>query len=525
MVCVAASVVTKGGRALVSRQYTDMARVRIEGLLAAFPKLISSDKQHTFVETESVRYVYQPLEGMYLVLITTKQSNILEDIDTLRLLAKVVPDYAPALSEDAVTASAFDLIFAFDEVISMGHKENITAQQVKQNTDMDSHEEKLHRMIMQSKIQDTKEQMKKRAVEIDKQKIERRAAGAPGMAGVGPAAATPSPAYGAAGDAGAGGISLGIGLGPQSRASGGEPALGGGPATSRTGMSLKKGAGKTMLDSLRAEGEVLETGPARRAGAAAPAAHVAPASEPVTLALEERLSAVVANDGSVESVEIQGQLSLVVHADSAARVKVQMAGNAGAAGVQFKTHPNIDKQAYAAENALQLRDPNRPFPKGTPLGVLKWRYGGTDEAMLPVVVSCWPSQSPSGAVVTLEYESRGLVDLHNLTVSIPAHTDQQPVVAHADGETRWESRNGVLHWIVEHVDASNASGCMEVTLPGADPDGIYPIAVAFECRGIVSGVGVAAVVAGDTGEALKHSLTQVARVDSYEVRNAGGAGW
>ena len=56
--------------ALVSRQYMDMSRIRIEGLLAAFPKLVSTGKQHTFVETENVRYVYQPIEvsaGLYLL--------------------------------------------------------------------------------------------------------------------------------------------------------------------------------------------------------------------------------------------------------------------------------------------------------------------------------------------------------------------------------------------------------------------------------------------------------------------------
>jgi hypothetical protein len=59
-------------------------------LLAAFPKLVGSESQHTFVETESVRYLYQPLETLYLILITSKQSNIMEDLDTLRLLGKLV---------------------------------------------------------------------------------------------------------------------------------------------------------------------------------------------------------------------------------------------------------------------------------------------------------------------------------------------------------------------------------------------------------------------------------------------------
>lgn len=75
---------------LVSRQFVDMPRIRIEGLLAAFPKLVGTGKQHTYVETENVRYVYQPIEALYLILVTNKQSNILEDLDTLRLLSKVV---------------------------------------------------------------------------------------------------------------------------------------------------------------------------------------------------------------------------------------------------------------------------------------------------------------------------------------------------------------------------------------------------------------------------------------------------
>ena len=54
--------------ALVSRQYVDMSRIRIEGLLAAFPKLVGSGKQHTYVETENVRYVYQPMEVRWVLL-------------------------------------------------------------------------------------------------------------------------------------------------------------------------------------------------------------------------------------------------------------------------------------------------------------------------------------------------------------------------------------------------------------------------------------------------------------------------
>ena len=49
---------------------------------------------------------------------TNRASNIVEDLETLRLLSKVVPDVVGVsnISEDRVTEKCFDLIFAFDEV-------------------------------------------------------------------------------------------------------------------------------------------------------------------------------------------------------------------------------------------------------------------------------------------------------------------------------------------------------------------------------------------------------------------------
>jgi hypothetical protein len=55
-----------------------MPRSRIDSLLASFPKLIPANSQHTTVETEDVRFVYQPFEELYVLLITNKGSNILQ---------------------------------------------------------------------------------------------------------------------------------------------------------------------------------------------------------------------------------------------------------------------------------------------------------------------------------------------------------------------------------------------------------------------------------------------------------------
>jgi hypothetical protein len=42
-----------------------------------------------------------------------------------------VPEYVAPLDEDAVQSAAFELLFAFDEVISLGYKEHVTVQQAR----------------------------------------------------------------------------------------------------------------------------------------------------------------------------------------------------------------------------------------------------------------------------------------------------------------------------------------------------------------------------------------------------------
>lgn len=62
--------------------------------------ILAGNKQHTFIETETVRYVYQPIENLFLLLVTNKASNIVEDLETLRMLSKgMIDDGTTATTE------------------------------------------------------------------------------------------------------------------------------------------------------------------------------------------------------------------------------------------------------------------------------------------------------------------------------------------------------------------------------------------------------------------------------------------
>lgn len=138
--------------ALISRQFVGLPRARIESLLSSFPRLVAPTSEHTVVESSGVRFVYNPLETLYVVLITNTQSNILLDLSTLSLVSRIVTDLATSgrggqITELDVGVVAFDILGAWDEVVSLGWRENVNLHQVRQTLEMESHEEKIQEII------------------------------------------------------------------------------------------------------------------------------------------------------------------------------------------------------------------------------------------------------------------------------------------------------------------------------------------------------------------------------------------
>lgn len=99
----------------------------------------------------------------------------------------VVPDVAGSsnnLSEEKISDKCFELIFAFDEVITNGgYREPISLQQIRTNLEMESHEEKLHNMIKISKMESARDQAKDAAKNIQERMRENQRSGMQGIGG------------------------------------------------------------------------------------------------------------------------------------------------------------------------------------------------------------------------------------------------------------------------------------------------------------------------------------------------------
>jgi len=537
MVVLSASILASdGAKPLMSRQFVEMPRMRIEGLLAAFPKLITSShsqqQQHTFVETDTVRYVYQPLENnLYLLLITTKTSNIVEDLGTLRLLAKVIPDVAGGQTEMAVNENAFELIFAFDEVLAVGgYKEDITLSAIQKNLAMESHDEKMHLAIEEKKKEEAAKRMQERQNEIQKQKIDRlkqsmmngmsdggqgNFSSSSGMEGFGGGGVTPgyehhnAPAF----DYNA----------PKKDE---EPVDEGPTPVAKIGMKLGGNLKKkdNLVASMAKEDNFsLFTGHKTNAdtlglGASAPAP--AAPSTPLTIVLEEKYIVAMNREGGIESCDLKGTLTLTANTDAGSMVSLSLnksviSSKCGSAW-NFATHPKVSKPDYEKKGIITLKG-GKGLPLNKSVGVIRWSYRGEDAA--PLSINCWPEEDGNGSVnVNIEFELiRPDMNLNDVNILLPLGTTDPPQIEAIDGQYKHDATNGMICWHHDEINAQNSTGSLEFSISGSDVDAFFPVQVMFQSDSFMCPIEITEVMSTANGAPVPNSLTKNVTPEKYTI--------
>lgn len=505
---IAAAVCTKAGKTIVSRQFVEMTKARIEGLLAAFPKLIPTGTQHTFVETDSVRYVYQPLERLYMLLITTRASNILEDLETLRLFARVIPEYCRSLEESEIVDNAFNLIFAFDEIVALGYRESVNLSQIRTFVEMDSHEEKVYQAVRQTQEREAKLKMREKAKELQRQKLEQMKKGIKAnfgnSGGFGTSSNntyTPSASVEM--------VSVPSEVKPPSHVQ-----------TQKRGMKLgSKGKDvDTFVDQLNSEGEKIITSLSSNVNSESKSLTIKSDIDDVHLRVEEKLIVSLGRDGGVQQFEVLGLVTLHIGNEKWGRIRVQLE-NKDTRGVQLQTHPQVDKELFKLRSQIGLKQSAKPFPLHCDVGVLKWRLQSTDDTFVPLLINCWPSEAGDGSCdVNIEYElAHTNLELADVNISIPLPIGCSPTVGECDGTYNHESRKNLLIWSLPFIDSSNKSGSLEFNAPRSIPGDFFPLQVTFASQTPYANIKIVDVLSIDDDAPVKHSVDCVLHPDKYEI--------
>jgi hypothetical protein len=426
-------------------------------LLSAFPKLVASGKDHTFIETETVRYVYQPMESLYLLLVTKKSSNIVEDLDTLRLLAQVVQNCCKIkVDEQLVLKRAFDLIDSFDEVISVGgHRESATLPQIEEYTNMYSYEEQIQQEIEKCKMNEAIEEGKRREAEIAKYRhaefssakiIEESRSVRDNMKidCIDSISATLTPWV-------------------LSTPSDNSPTFK--PSVPKNGMVLtKKNLGDVFADLVVA-GTL--TGPDAASEKHEEALRLQTAEtwlDAVKLEIKEMVVAELLVDGTLKRrPSCSGELSVTVLDESKADLACFKLSPQHPS-FRYKVHPTMNK-SFHANSILELRDNQRAFSANTTLSLLKWQYKIADEEVMPVILSCWPTPESGGTHVAFELE---LVDkatvLEDVCVRFKIPFSTWPHMLSADpGQADFDAASSEVRWCIPLLNSGERFGNMAFT--------------------------------------------------------------
>jgi hypothetical protein len=174
MVVISTAICNKNAKIIFARQFIPISRLDLEDHIVHFSRHIDTCGGSTHLETDDTRYIFIPVENLYLVIITTKQSNVIEDIEILKLIYRLLQDICGTITQSSVSLNAYEIVLGIDDIVSLGYRESVTVPQLKQLLAMESQEEKEFRKLQEQRELEAKKQMQEKMKEIEKKRRENR---------------------------------------------------------------------------------------------------------------------------------------------------------------------------------------------------------------------------------------------------------------------------------------------------------------------------------------------------------------
>lgn len=212
--------------------------------------------------------------------------------------------------------------------------------------------------------------------------------------------------------------------------------------------------------------------------AAAPSASTTLDRDAIHITIAESISAKISREGTVNSMSVTGDLNLRVSDPSLTKVKLGLT-TVPSHGVQFRTHPNVDKAVFNTSKVIQMSNTAKGFPVNNSVGVLRWRASpkADDASALPISFTVWINKGSDGnCSMTVEYELTGGDELRDVSVVIPYAT-VEPSISSFDAT--YEVSGDSLEWRIGTVNEENSGGSFEFESQADDENEFFPMQVRF----------------------------------------------
>ena len=174
MAALSLVICNKNARIIFARQFFNITRMDLEEYIVQFSRGVDSCKEITHFESDKVRYIFIPIDTLYLILITTKNSNIIEDTEILKLIYRLIQDLCGKITSESIVNNSFEIMLGIDDIVSLGYRNSVNLGQIKQYLQMESIEEKEFKRKKREQEEKVKRELAEKGREFDKQRREKK---------------------------------------------------------------------------------------------------------------------------------------------------------------------------------------------------------------------------------------------------------------------------------------------------------------------------------------------------------------
>lgn len=172
MTIISITICSQTSKIVFARQFTEINRKSLEEIIVEFSRMISLNKEVSCFESDKNRFLYNCSDQLYLVVITTLDSNIINDMEILKTSNRVIYDICgiTRLDETSIVENAFEIALALDDLVTIGGYDGMSMLQLKNYLKMDSAEEKEFKKIQLQREKHAQEQLYIKMKEIEAMK-------------------------------------------------------------------------------------------------------------------------------------------------------------------------------------------------------------------------------------------------------------------------------------------------------------------------------------------------------------------